>query len=294
MKRIFFHKPAPEFDEQLQRVCKSCSNEFTGRYCNRCGEKVLEPHERSIKFFLSSVFNAFTFIEGKFWNTLKTIFSNPGKYSSEFATGIRQRYMRPIAFFFVANVIYFLFPLFINTFATPLKNQRSMKFYGAYANELIVKRLVQEKESEEDFETRYNNQAVNLTKSLLVLVIPIFSGFIWLANLQSHKYFSDHILFSAEFNAFMLFCNMIILPILIVALTYVIHLFGRSFPDVNDDFLLPIISTTSLYFLIRGEMEFYEQKWWRAILKGILLYLLFFITLMLYRFILFLMTLWTI
>lgn len=294
MKRIFIGKSTTEFDEEVQRVCKNCTNEFSGRYCNRCGEKVLEPHERSIKFFLSSALNAFTFIEGKFLNTLKIVFLSPGKYSTQFADGIRQRYMRPIAFFFVANVIYFLFPLFINTFATSLRNQRDMQFYGFYVNEIVEKRLAHEKISEPDFEAKYNNQSVNLAKSLLILVIPIFALFVFVANLSSRKYFSDHILFSAEFNAFMLFCNMIILPIILLAVTYVIQLLGGSFPDVNDDFLLPIISATSLYFLIRGEMKFYEQKWWRSILRGAFLYFLFFITLMLYRFILFFMTYWTI
>lgn len=294
MRKIFFGKPAPEFDEQLARVCKTCSNEFSGRFCNRCGEKVLEPHERSIKFFLNSVFNAFTFIEGKFWSTFKLVFLKPGKYSGQFAEGIRQPFMRPVAFFFVANVIYFLFPLFINTFATPLHNQRTMQVYGSYVNGIVLERLEKDKISIEDFEVRYNAEAVNWAKSLLVLVIPIFAGFISIVNFSRNKFFSDHLLFSAEFNAYMLFCNMIILPFILLAITFMVEMFGGKFPNVTDEFLLPIISTTTLYFLIRGEMEFYEQKWWRAILKGTFLYLLFFIVLLLYRFILFFMTLWTI
>ena len=289
----FFKKPSVDFDEQLMRTCKNCSTEFKGRYCNHCGEKVIEPYERSIRFFIDSVFNAFTFVEGKFWNTLKTVFRYPGQYSKDFSEGIRQRYMKPIAFFFVGNVIYFLFPLFINTFATPLHNHPNMEFYGGFASEWIESRLQQEQLTFEQLATKFDPQSVNLAKTLLVLIIPLFALLASLINFSRKMYFSDHLLFSAEFNAYMIFCNLVFLPFILLIITFIFEQFNFNL-KIDDQVLLPIISTTSLYFLISAEKRCYGLKWWRAILKGTFLFGCFFITLQAFRFILFVFTMWSI
>lgn len=290
----FFKKQPVDFDDQLVRTCKNCSAEFKGRYCNHCGEKVVEPYERSIRFFLDSVFNAFTFVEGKFWNTLKTIFRHPGQYSLDFGDGIRQRYMKPIAFFFVGNVIYFLFPIFVKTFATPLHNHPGMEFYGGFASEWIESRLLQEHVTFEEFAIRFDPQAVNLAKTMLVLIIPIFALLASLINFSRARYFSDHLLFSAEFNAYMIFCNLVFLPFILLGLNFIFELFSFTPLQINDTVLVPIISTTSMYFLVRAERRCYGLKWWRAILKGTILFGCFFITLQAFRFILFVLTMWSI
>jgi hypothetical protein len=87
---------------------------------------------------------------------------------------------------------------------------------------------------------------------------------------------------------------MIFLPVILLSISFLgSRLFGFTL-TVNDQVLLPIISTTLCYFLIRTEMKFYQQVWWRAILKGAALYFCFFLTLQLYRLILFFTVLWTV
>jgi len=39
---------AEEILTPSQHTCKSCGNVFTGLYCNQCGEKVIEPKDRSM------------------------------------------------------------------------------------------------------------------------------------------------------------------------------------------------------------------------------------------------------
>jgi hypothetical protein len=107
----FFKKHPDQFDFELERICLTCDNKFQGRYCNKCGEKVIEPYDRSIKHFFDNLLNAFTFIDGKFLNSFRTMLLKPGKMSADIAIGRRQPYMKPVAFFFVANFIYFFFPI---------------------------------------------------------------------------------------------------------------------------------------------------------------------------------------
>jgi hypothetical protein len=110
------------YDYAVVRNCVNCTTPFAGRYCSMCGEKVLIEDDRSLKHYLSDLFNAFTFIDGKFFRSLRSLILSPGTMSSSVSRGIRQPYMKPIAFFFVANFIYFLFPVF-NIFNTSLAIQ---------------------------------------------------------------------------------------------------------------------------------------------------------------------------
>jgi Protein of unknown function (DUF3667) len=293
MRFKFLTAQEPPFDDTIERTCKNCEHVFIGRYCNRCGEKVVEKYERSIRFFIDSVFNAFTFIEGKFWRTLKIVLTQPGAYTKHFIEGVRQRYMKPIAFFFVGNVIFFLFPFFGNTFSTLLIHQKSQTGYGSIVQSTVDRQLTKKSVTYEEFEKAYNAQSFNTTKTILVLIIPIFAFFTLLVNFSRTGYFSDHLLLSAEFMSFLIFVDMIILPLIILPTFLLLRNgFGLEI-SLGDKVMTPIISTTLLYFLIRAEKRLYDLRWWKAIGKGALLFGFFFITLQTYRFMLFFVTIWT-
>jgi Protein of unknown function (DUF3667) len=293
MKFKFLTANEPPFDDTLERTCKNCDHVFHGRYCNRCGEKVVEKYERSIRFFIDSVFNAFTFLEGKFWRTLKIVLTQPGAYTKHFADGVRQRYMKPIAFFFVGNVIFFLFPFFGNTFSTLLVHQKTQFGYGGIVRSTVDRQLTKKSVSYEEFEKAYNAQSFNTTKTILVLIIPIFAFFIFLVNFSKSGYLSDHLLLSAEFMSFLIFVDMLILPLIIFPIYLLFkNVFGLEIP-LGDSVMSTIIVFTLLYFLIRAERKLYDLRWWKAIGKGALLIGFFYITLQTYRFMLFFVTIWT-
>jgi hypothetical protein len=39
-----------------QQACKTCGHAFAGRYCNQCGEKVIEPRDLSVRHYLEDIF----------------------------------------------------------------------------------------------------------------------------------------------------------------------------------------------------------------------------------------------
>src|SRR5688572_1443654 len=86
------------------RTCKSCGNNFTGFYCNQCGEKVLDARDRTFKTFLSAILILVTFTDNKFLKTLWMIIRRPGLLSREYAEGKRVNYLRPLQLFFVLNL----------------------------------------------------------------------------------------------------------------------------------------------------------------------------------------------
>src|SRR5687768_12706751 len=103
-------------------VCKSCGNNFTGLFCNECGEKVLEPSDRTFKSFLVNIQIGITFADNKFLKSLRLTILKPGFLSREYIEGKRVNYLRPLQLFFVLNLVYFLFPL-VQLFNTSLNTQ---------------------------------------------------------------------------------------------------------------------------------------------------------------------------
>src|ERR671913_130444 len=46
--------------------CKHCGNYFSGKYCNKCGEKVYTDHEKSIPHFFEEAFHFLTHLKAHF------------------------------------------------------------------------------------------------------------------------------------------------------------------------------------------------------------------------------------
>jgi hypothetical protein len=291
--KILFRKP-DEFDYELQRKCLNCKTDFQGKYCPTCGEKVLEPGEKSIGEFLGGLLNAFTFLEGKFFRTFWLILSQPGQFSRFFSEGKRQPYMKPVSIFFVANFIYFLFPFITsNTFNTPLKYQVQMNVYGNVAQQMVDEKIKRDEITYNQLEQAYNSQSMNMAKMFIALIVALLALFFAAFNLKSKWYFADHLYLSFEFNTYFLFLNMILLSI-IVSIIFVIANFFNWTLRFNDAFFTVVFAITSAWFFIRALRTYYSYSWWRTILTtcGLLICLRFVMDI--YRGVLFFITMWTI
>jgi hypothetical protein len=288
----FLKRKPDNFNYDQTRTCQSCQTIFAGRYCSRCGEKVIEPEDRSFKQFANGVFNAYTFIDGKFFNSLKLLILHPGRFAQRMVTGIRQPYMKPIALFFVANFVYFLFPLF-QTFNTTLHSQMNYMGYNEYAQTRVQRHLDRTGQSLENFTPIYNRTSTNWSKLLLILMVLLFFPFAVLINLNKRSYLSDHLMFSLEFITYVLFVPTILLSLLLFLIAGAGQLFNLHFDFLFwDGTITPILLGLLLYFFIRSLRAFYGFPWWRTVINSVLFLLATQLTLSAYRFILFQVTLW--
>ncbi|MBN8653910.1 MAG: DUF3667 domain-containing protein [Cytophagales bacterium] len=284
-------KRTDTFNYQQQRICVTCASSFTGKYCGVCGEKVLEPGEKSFVDFLAGVVNAFTFLDGKFAKSFRLMLVRPGGFSKAFSYGIRQPYMKPVSLFFVANFIFFLFPFATsNTFSTPLKYQPNMQLYGKSAEELISAKVVADNISFDELAVLYQQQSNSLAKLLMVVMVVLFAIPLMILNYRKHLYLADHLYLSFEFNAFFIFVNMILLSTLVG----ILFLLPIKSAFINDVFFSRVFALTTFYFLLRAQSEFYAQRWWVAITKSIVLTFSLQYVFSAYKGILFYITMWTI
>ncbi|MBX2965510.1 MAG: DUF3667 domain-containing protein [Cyclobacteriaceae bacterium] len=284
------------FDYGQQRTCPTCSNIFSGKFCNRCGEKVIDQRERSIRHFLAEIVNAFTFLDGKFPRSIKTVLVSPGKLSFDVVRGIKIPYMKPVSLFFVANFLYFLFPLF-EAFNTSLNSQLKYQQYSEWVQQLVDRKIENRGITFSEFELRYNESSTSKAKLMLVVVVFLFSIVLSVINFSRNAYYADHLTVSFEFMAYTLLFTTISLSVLLVLVVRLGVIFETDLTWILYDeklLLLPLIFVFTLYFLYRMQVKFYTSKWWIAAVKALLLFFGFTLVVTVYRFILFFVTFWTI
>lgn len=291
----FFKKKPDTFDYEESRICRCCNNMFKGRYCNICGEKVTEPSERTFLTFLDNLLNAFTFLDGKFLKSLKLLITRPGQLSRNIADGMRVPYMKMVSLFFVANFFYFLFPFF-DSFNSSLYSQTNLMGQHSVRAKAIVDKEVEKRHiSMEEFQEKYQAQSTNLSKLLIVTLVLIMTVTFMIINYSKRNYFFDHLLISLEFYSFHLLVNMLMLPALILLFVKLAGAVGWDWTGILTDrvFSWPVYGLI-LYFLFRAQKNFFNQKWYWAIPRAIILFYLFTETIPLYRILLFYITVWTI
>jgi Protein of unknown function (DUF3667) len=264
-------------------ICKSCSNQFIGEYCNQCGEKVLKPADRAFKTFFSSILIAITFADSKMIKTLWLVLKKPGFVSKEFAEGRRVNYLKPISLFFVLNLIYFFFPV-VQLFNASLTTQLYSPL-GHYYQSIIAHKIAKMGLDVNSFSLIYNLKSTSYAK-LMVMVFAVLGSLplnflYWKRN----RFFTDHVNYIVELACFNLFVNAIVLAIVVAVLGI-----GKY---LNDGVLTAIFISTNLYFLLRSGYTFYAERGILLVFKAVLMILFLKLALELYRMILFFITIWS-
>ena len=284
-------KSTPELTEH---TCKSCGNTFTGLYCNICGEKVIEPKDRSFKTFIGNFLTAITLADNRFLKTLWLTIKNPGFLSKEYANGRRVNYIRPLQMFFVLNLVYFLFPV-LQLFSSTLKTQMYYVYHSPLVRSMVIGRLTEENMSLAGFSVIYDGKTTVLAKLLIVV-------FVWLASLplsvifrKKNRYFTDHVALSVELACYNIFINAILLHLIFFVLSKIFKWSGTTLGDyLNDTTLTIIFISTNLYFIYRAAQTFYGQTGKRLIFKSALGVIGIILSLEVYKLLLFFITFYSI
>ena len=269
--------------------CLSCSNEFEGKYCNQCGEKVIDQKDRRLVYFLGELVNAITFADSKLWKSLILIVRKPGFVSYEYVKGVRKPYMRPLSLFFLANLLYFLFPIF-NTFNTTLYHQtKSFSFlHSEEASRMVANQVEAMDISYEEFETRYNAKTTELSKMLLIVMVFLVAAMFSIIHIGSaKKLLADHLTIALELMIYILVACMQIFGLLLIGFKII----GLGFTNSETFSSLSVIFLIG-FFVYNAERNFYGFEKKRRWFNTIAVLVSFIISMFLYRAFLFFVTFW--
>jgi len=89
-------------------VCHNCHTVLSleNNFCSHCGQ---ENHDLKVPIghLAFEVFEGFTHFDTKFYNTMRAIFTSPGKITKDFLEGRRGRYVPPVRLYFLISFIFF-------------------------------------------------------------------------------------------------------------------------------------------------------------------------------------------
>lgn len=251
---------------------------------------MISQHDRSIIHFLEGVFHVITHVDSKIFKNLKLLITNPGFLSKNYAMGRRQPFMKPVPMFFVANLIYFLFPMF-ETFNTSFNSQLNAHPYSEMIRPIAEKKMAEKNLTADQLAEKYNAKTSTYSKLMLILLVPLFALVFAVMNFKRSRYFADHLLMGLEFMAFALFYCTIFMALLLQAVAFILwNVFGydpASLFNVEWMVVLPATMGLIVYFIYRSQRKFYQQKIWMAAVKSIVFVYLTIYVIYVYRFLLF-------
>lgn len=267
--------------ENSSTGCQNCGDPRVAKFCPNCGEKKFDPHELTVKHFAEETFEVFSHFDNKFFRTLKTLFFKPGKLTFDYCRGIRVPYMKPMAFFLVTNVLFFLFVTRANTFNIPLYNYVTYRPFTLFGTrEAAIKKLKKEHLSEQQYSMVFHEKMKSNSKALLVVFIPFMGLICALVLLGSKKTFGEHLVFATHFVTFFLY--------VVWLLSYLAQITYSLFGNDNIDTVIAIIAGTVMsIYAHKASRRFYDLKWGKAFLVSLLLLVFFIAFTLAYRMLLF-------
>lgn len=248
--------------------CKNCNNEFEGLFCNQCGEKIRSESDFTFSRLVTQALESFTNVDSKFLKSFLSLLFYPGKLTEKYVIGIRVPYLKPFQVFLICNIIFFAFLPYADFFRTNPSTLLldKVNFLGFNVKEQVMNIMKINNLSIDELKLNYDTISSNLSKSLLIFIIPFWSLIGYVINRKLS--YGKHLIFSTHFLSFFLI------------LTVIVPNISTLFPIIGYTFFLLLILIILLVYYIVSIKRFYKKSILQSILFSLigLIFLFFCIT----------------
>jgi hypothetical protein len=185
--------------------------------------------------------------------------------------------MKPVAFFLVVNLIFFLLPLH-NPFSLSFYNYVNFNPFKSYGNTIPAakKKLAENNLTEKELSVAFNHKIKGSSKMFIALFVPLLAVIFGLLYVDSGRRFGEHFVFATHVMTFII-CLYLLQSIIILFIPF-------SHSEGISDAVISLVDgiIILIYFAIAGK-RFYARKWWRAILSSFVALFLLAVALQAYR-----------
>lgn len=254
-------------------ICKNCHHELPETFCPNCGEKRFDKHQLTIKHFAEETLEGLVHFDTKFLRTLRTLFAKPGQLASDFVEGRQTRYMKPIAFFIVINLLFFMLMVF-NPYSLALENYIKFKPFINYGTQqAVAKKIANLHVSEKMYSGIFNTKIKSESKAYIFMFIPVYGILCSLLFITYKRMFVEHLIFSLHFVAFIL-C-LFFLQIYLIMFPLDVIFKGTHQNDIEEIMSLFISTCVAIYFFFAARRFYRSSTWWSALTALIIAYTFF-------------------
>ena len=187
-------------------TCPTCKVSVPTRFCARCGEEPLAPHDLTLRGLAGKLAHALTSIDARVLMTARQLIRRPGELTVSWADGVRKPYVAPFQLFLVANVIFFALQSVtgMNVFSSTLESHLHHQDWSDLAASLVTHRLEAMHTSLEAYAPVFDRAVVLNAKSLIVLMTVPFAALLPLVFMRRRRPFMLHVVFSLHLYTFLL------------------------------------------------------------------------------------------
>jgi len=281
--------------DDLAANCPSCGQSSPGRFCSACGEDKRRNKNYSLVGHLGEAFKVVTNIESGFFRSFRALITRPGLLTSEYFAGRRKLYLKPLQLFLFCNIIFFFVQSYtrFNTLSTPLYVHTQQLPYSDYARAKVNRAISARGITFKDYQVRFDAIIENQSKTLVVLMIPMFAVLLQVLYWRAGRYFVEHLVFSIHFFS----CFLLLLSAHLLLTTGIVGVARRVTTHLaifDNELLLttPLLLVCLIYMLVAVRRA-YKQRWVITVLKCLILVPGIMFIVQLYRFCLFFTAFWS-
>lgn len=104
-----------------EKNCLNCGHYIADIYCSQCGQPNIKP-DITLADLLRDFFHVITHFDGKFFQTLRVLFTRPGFLTRAYLDGKRRQYLPPVQMYvFTSALFFFIFYSFIVNIPSTVK-----------------------------------------------------------------------------------------------------------------------------------------------------------------------------
>jgi hypothetical protein len=189
--------------------CQNCGEPLTGPFCATCGQHDIDYH-RSVGPIIEDSLEGFLHFDGKFFKSVRWLFTRPGFLTKEFIAGRRVSYIHPLRLYIFASFLYFAANLFIPhpPAKVTLTDERGAKqgqvdlSAPAHSSRATagVYHLVDRMRSEDPGDV--DKELAHLMPTMLFFCLPFLATALLLAYAKSGRVYVEHLIFALHVQAF--------------------------------------------------------------------------------------------
>lgn len=277
-----------EKSPDLASHCLNCGTDVNGSYCHQCGQRVRDNSDRSLGRLIGEVLSNVFFLDNRFILSIWYLLRFPSRMTVEFLEGKRKKFISPVTLFLFLNLIYF-FVNPLSDYSLSLYDQINSQPYSSWAKSWVEVKLQKEALKLDTYATSYQNTSDNISKSVMIINIPMIAAFVYLMAFKRRPFYFDSLIFA--FHFFTLFMLSWVMLDWFDAL--INTLAGNDDSIASAISFNLFVSLIPLTYAILGIKKFMNIRWYWAIPAGLGVVLTVLLANFFYRFLIFILTFWT-
>lgn len=195
-------------------ACTNCGKQTEGNYCSDCGQKKFSRNQFEFRKFAKDILADFFDLDSEIVTTVKTLFLNPGKLTTDYLNGKQKSYIGPVKLYLTIITINFLVYSYMEDYSLvniEFLQDLSSKSFWIY--EKINSSAIAANIPLKEYYHQVNSKVNETLPIILYILIFIQALVLKIEFHKSKRYYMEHLVFSLHFMSFGFLRDVLLLPV---------------------------------------------------------------------------------